>query len=409
MLDAARNTHAIRACNRSRQNHLSLLKQVATGGFCRLQSILRSPPLQVLLILTSLLLSFYFSEAHAQGISRSTWEVYLQRNITPDGLDRLIFIDVLLAEQVRVDVYGERYTVLGNTVLYYDYRTGTVMQATAAGTILPHPFIRTQSADDVRVDWIVSRDGRQVAWTITHDEGDQYLSTTTFVADVGGSNRKQVIVDGPRQGIRALPVAFSPDRGTLYMDAQPDGLAQFTAYPQYAGLFAVDITSGQARSLPGEPGCFCGGGFGGDWFLRMTLPNDLSGFDLTIHNLRTETVETLPALRLLNYDQAGGVMVTPDGSRAVYTLAQVDNLGMDDQFIQTVFVLVDLNTLEQIDLTRPLPQYLQPRGWTEDNTALLLTSPQENGTWKLPLAQDARLQQVAVATYIGRLGTNSDS
>jgi len=356
-----------------------------------------------------LLLPFLLRDAQAQGISRSTWEVYLQRNVTPDGIDRLIFIDVLLAEQVRLEVYGERYTILGNTVLYYDYRTETVMQATAAGTSLPHPFIRTERSDDLRVDWVVSADGRRVAWTITHNDGDQYLSTTTFVADASGSNRRQVILDGPRQNIRALPVAFSPDMTTLYMDAQPNGLAQFTAYPQYAGLFKVDIASGELRSLPGEPGCFCGGGFGGDWLLRMTLPDDLSRFDLAIHNLRDESVETIPALRLLNYDQAGGILVAPDGSRAVYTLAQVENLGMDNQFIQTVFVLVDLTTLEQVDLTRPLPQYLQPKAWTEDSTALILTSPQENGTWKLPIAEGGRLQQVASATYLGKLGERAES
>jgi len=354
------------------------------------------------LIVLLLMILITSSSAHAQGITRNTWEVYLQRGIGAEGADRLTFIDVLLGEQVRVEAFGERYTILGNTVLYFDYRNQRVMQATAAGTTLPHPFIRLENGA-TRVDWVVSSDARHVAWTLTYLEGEDSLTTTTFVADANGTNRREVLQDGPRRAIRALPVAFSSDYSTLYMDAQPDGLGRFTAYPQYAGLFALDLATSDVTSLPGEPGCFCGAGFGGDWYLRLALPQDLGGFDVQIQNLVSGRVEQIPAFRILNFTQAGGLLISPDGERAVYALSQVEGLGTQDQFIRTVFMLVDLVNMTQADLNDPISQYLVPVGWTEDNTALLLVDPGADGTWKFPL-DGGRLTPVADGTFLGRLG-----
>lgn len=353
-----------------------------------------------LFVLSLLMISL---SVDAQGVTRRNWEVYVQRGIGTDGADRLTFIDILLGERVTVEAFGERYTILGNTVLYFDYRNQRVMQATAAGTTLPHPFIRLENGA-TRVDWMVSPEARHVAWTLTYLEGEDALTTTTFVADANGTNRREVLQDGPRRAIRALPVAFNSDYTILYMDAQPDGLGRFTAYPQYAGLFSLNLATSEVTSLPGEPGCFCGAGFGGDWYLRLVLPEDLGGFDVQIQNLSSGTIQQLPAIRILNFTQAGGLLISPDGERAVYALAQVEGLGTQDQFVRTVFMLVDLVNMTQIDLNEPISQYLIPVAWTEDNTAILLVDPSQDGTWKYPLDGDGRLIRVAEGTFLGRLG-----
>lgn len=362
---------------------------------------LKTPAL-LLIILVCLMLSSVFS-IEAQGISRNNWEVYLQRGVGAQGADRLIFIDVLLGEQISIDVFGERYAILGNTVLYFDYQNQRVMQATAAGSTLPHPFIRLEDGA-TRVDWVVADNANKVAWTLTYTENSDSLTTKTFVSDANGTNRQEVLEDGPRRALRALPIAFNSDYSTLYMDTQPDGLGRFTVYPQYAGLFALDLMTQEVTSLPDEPGCFCGAGFGADWYLRLVLPDDLSGFDLRVQNLALDTITQLPAVRLLNFTQAGSVLISPDGEAAVYALAQVEGLGTEDQFIQTVFILVDLINMTQSNLNAPLSDYLVPIAWSEDNTALLLTHPQQNGTWKFPLVEGGRLIKIAEGTLLGRLG-----
>jgi hypothetical protein len=330
-------------------------------------------------------------------------QVFIERDIQDDGTDRLQFLDPLSGEIDTVLVNGERYTPFGAALMFFDRAANRVMLVTPDGRLRNHPFIQPLS-DTRRIDWLVSADGRKVAWTSTANLGDTQLQTTTYVANIDGSSPKQILVDGPRAGIRALPVAFSPDDTILYMDYQPDGIADLTPFPQYAGLFAVNIDTGESALLPGEPGCYCGAGLGAGLLLRLDLGADLSGFDVVVTNLVAQTSERIEALRLTNYTQAGDVLVSSDGRHAVYALAQIQDFGGANQSVQTVFVLVDLVEKRQETLTQPVTTFMKPLSWTEDNTAVLFTSadPTQDGTWKLSLS-DGRPLKVANATYLGTL------
>jgi hypothetical protein len=329
-----------------------------------------------------------------------TLEVFLERNSDGAGTDRLIFLDVLPGTETAVSVTGERYTLTGAGVLFFDYRQQRVMLARSDGSLREHPFIRLEGGAR-RVDWTVAGDGRSVAWTLTYGT-PAALTTVTTLASADGAARRDILTDGPRDGVRALPVAFSDDNTRLYMDMQPDGLGQFTAYTQYAGLFSVDTDSGAVLSLPGEPVCFCGAGLRLQRFLRLTLTPDLSGFDVRVYDLNRLTLQIIPALRLTGFTQAGDVLIAPDGTQAVYALSRVENFGAPDQTLETVFMHVDLNALTQETLTDPITTYIHPVRWTEDNTAILFTSPQQNGTWKIDL-RDRTLKKVAEVAFLGTL------
>lgn len=335
----------------------------------------------------------------AQEIPHHTWEVYLERGVE-SSTDRLIFIDVLTGEETRVEITGERYTPAGNKILFFDYVNQWVMTASPDGGIRHHPFINLE-ANGRRVDWVVSPDGRRIAWTQTYGTPEQ-LTTVTQVATLEGTELQEVLRDGPRNGIRALPVAFDVNNDMLYMDAYPDALGRFVAYAQYAGLFRVDMLTGEPEALPGEPACFCGAGLHAGQFLRLTLTSDLAGFDVQVYDLFGDTRQTIPAFRLNNYNQAGDILIAPDGTQAVYALSRLQNFGTPQQSVETVFMLVDLLAYTQRPLTDPLTTYVHPVKWTEDNTAILFTSPQVNGTWKIAL-EDGKLERVARATYIGVL------
>jgi hypothetical protein len=71
-----------------------------------------------------------------------------------------------------------------------------------------------------------------------------------------------------------------------------------------------------------------------------------------------------------------------------------------------VFVLVDLERMTQTALTDPITTFVEPLAWTEDNTAILLTSRQRDGTWKISLA-DRTLERIAEATYLGTLAPSA--
>lgn len=351
---------------------------------------------------TLLVLIFYFLSTgtiHAQDLTRHTWEVYVQRNIGNSGDDLLLFVDLLTGANNTARVRGERYTTLGNYVLYYDPSTLNVMVARTDGTLQAHPFIQLGTAR--RVDWIVSDDQRRIAWTLTYGDSDA-LRTVTEVANPDGAERRIVLENGFRNdGVRALPVAFTNANSALIMDAHPDIIT--TPYPQYARLFRLELSDSSIDLLPDEEqACFCAAGLRAGQFLRLAITADLRGFNVRVYDLlNPPDMEIISALRLNNYTQAGDILIAPDGQQALYALSQIENFGSANQTVNTVLMLVDLNRMTQSQITpEPLTSYLHPVRWTEDNSAVLYTSPSQNGTWKVRVS-DGELSQVATATYIG--------
>ncbi len=327
-------------------------------------------------------------------------QVFIARNVDGLGTTRLILVDLLTGQERTVDVFGERFSVTPQGVMYYSPADKRVKVVGGDGSITEHPFVQPGETSR-RIDWVVDADGQRIAWTLT-DGRDGALTTLTEVADVNGENRRLLLADGPRAGIRAFPVAFSPDQTALYMDYQPDSIGDLTTFRQYAGLFAVALEDAEVLSLPGEPGCFCGGGFGGGWFLRLTLTPDLPNFALRVTQLERGQSEMLSALPLTDFTQGGDVLISPQGARAIYALAQVRNFGTPEQQIQTVLVQVDLTTLTQTVLGDVIDFLLRPVAWTEDESAVILSSPQFDGTWKIGVP-DGELEQTARATYLGTI------
>lgn len=330
-----------------------------------------------------------------------TWQIFIERDTGDDGTDTLQFIDVLTGDTRSVDINGERYTPLVRQVLYFDRIQQVVKTVTPDGTIQAHPFI-TLPAGTRRIDWVVSQDRKSIAWTITTGIDASNLTTSTYIAGIDGSNIREILVDGPRANVRALPIAFSENVSELYMDTHPDGISQFAPYTQYAGLFSLDLSSGEIGTLPGEPACFCGAGFGSGMLLRLVLNSALDGFEVKVYSVDGGDARTIPAITRRNYTQAGDVLLSENGAYAIYALSQVRGFGTQEQIVRTVFILVDLLTFEQEIINNPITTFVHPVAWTEDNTAILFTSTQQNGTWKINLA-DGQLVKVASASYLGML------
>lgn len=326
----------------------------------------------------------------------SAWQVFILRGIEADGADRLIFVNLISAEETEVAVDGTNYTVLPNGVLFRDTETNRALVASPNGQVAQHPLIDLGEFAR-RVDWTASSDGRALAWTITGGTPNALTTTTWVVED---TNMRQVLVDGPHDGIRAFPVGFNTGHNILYMDYQPDTIGDFTPFRQYASLFSLDLETGGTRSLPGEAGCYCGGGIGSSRFLRLTLGEN--GFDLRVVNLDTNVQETIPGIGLSDYTQGGDVLIAPDGTRAIYALAHVNNFGTPEQTLQIVLVMVDLVTMTQTPLIEISDQFLRPVAWTEDGSAILLTSATQDGTWKVNIGQNT-LERIASATYLGTM------
>lgn len=347
-------------------------------------------------IVSTFMLCLVYTMTPAQAAS--PFDVFLQRG---EGVDTLIFINRITGEETPVEVTGERYTLLDQAVMYFDPQTRRVMLAQPDGSLSPHEIIQMES-DSRRIDWIVSPDKQRLAWTLTSTDPTGQLSTSTRLMSQPEGTR-EVFRDGPRaDGLRALPVAFSGDYSKLYMDYQPDGVEALTAFPQYAGLFEVNLSDSVQRFLPGEPGNFTGAGFGSELFLRLELTGGSTGFDVHVYNLVTGFDEIIPALELQGFTQAGDVLIAPNGKYAVYALSQISAFGSSRQSVRTVFVLVDLVMMTQSTLTPPITTFVRPVAWSEDNSAVIFTSPQNDGTWKVSI-EGGNPQKIATVAYLGIL------
>jgi len=331
-------------------------------------------------------------------------DVFLERSVDATGIDRLTFVDSLTGAETILEVYGQRYTPIASAILFFDQARGRVMLAYADGTLVEHPFIQP-NIETRRVDWVINADESMIAWTLTNADSTGQLTTVTIVAGIDGSNARQVFVDGPNtDGIRALPLAFSQDNSTLYMDNHFDGLNDRMPITQYVRLFSVDLESGETALMPGEDtqACICGAGVNGGFFVRPVLNSTNDAFDVVVHDLNANIRYVIDAIALRDYIHVGDVLISPDGRYAVYALVQINFFGTSQQSTRTVFALVDLTTMSQTTLTQPITTLVRPVRWSEDNSAIIFTSPNQDGTWKIQLS-DGRLDRIAEAAYLGTL------
>ena len=332
-----------------------------------------------------------------------SWDVFIRRAADDPDATEIIFVDLLTGASSRVSANGESHTLTSTGVMYVDQADGGIKLAKADGIIRDHPFINSARRDE-RIDWALSADRARIAWTTARKTDDDQLVTSVHVADMAGVDVRELLVYGPRPGIRLLPVAFGFDEMELLMEVRADGAGDRTPYRRSSGLFALNFAGDQAatRALPGEQSCFCAVGFGNDIMLRLAPNPETMGNDVQIHRISDGSAEVIPAVSRGNYSEAGNLLVSPDDSQAIYALSQIINHAGPEMTIRTVLVLVDLQNLRQRILGSPMPALLQPLSWTEDQSAVIFTTDDASASWKLDLATGQAIK-VADAVYLGML------
>lgn len=312
--------------------------------------------------------------------------------------DTLTLNNLLTGEPAQLAVSGAQYSMVGRDIVFLDEDSNRVQAVSSDGELNEHPFIQPSSAAR-RIDWVSSNAADMVAWTVTEGTPDA-LTTATYVASPEGAGARLALRDGPRAGIRAFPVAFSDDGATLYMDYQPDTIADLTPLRQYAAMYALDLASGTASSLPGESSCYCGGAVASGQFVRLALAE--AGFDVRVTDLGRGTTTVIPSLGLAEYTQAGDVLIAPGGAQALYTLLQLVPGAAPGEGLRSLYVLANLATGTQriLNPDDPEARILRPVAWLDDGQGVLMVDPATPGTWRLDLESGA-LSRVADASYIG--------
>lgn len=354
-------------------------------------------------LLPTLLLLFCTCLVQAQAVPPAQhWDVFLLRDPASAETTTLSFINLLSGEASEVEAQGSQFALTTLGVIYLDNEDKAVKLAQNDGTIRKHHFIDL-AASDHSIDWVVSADGARIAWTIARQLADETLTTTTWLADSDGDNLRELLADRPRAGIRLLPVAFRPRSEQLIMEVRTAEVVGTSPYMLRAGLFVLDFATGDinSRQLPGEQHCYCAFGVGADVMLRL-VQSDAGGFVAKVFALESGQTKVIEALPVADFPYAGNLLVSADDSLAVYAMSQVEGEAGADSRFRTVLARIDLLAARQEIISRSLPTVVRPIAFSEDNSALLFTTVNAGGTWKLRLADQA-ISKVADGVYLGRM------
>lgn len=346
-----------------------------------------------------------FGQDSAQlDLQLHSWDVFTRRSAENASQTDVIFIDLLSGDHSTLSATGERFTLASTGVIFFDITERQVKLAKADGVIRDHPFINlTDEAH--RVDWAVSYDKEWIVWSISRRVEDGQLITATWLADVAGTEIRELLVYGPRDGIQLRPISFGIDQSEIFMEAMALGSEESGIYVRRTGLFALALADDElvTRAPPGDQTCFCAIGFGANLMLRLAPNRGSNGLDVEIYVLGSGEKQTIPALSRGNYSEGGNILISADGKDAVYALSQVRELAGEQGEIRSVLVHVDIENGRQRIASHPIAGSIRPLGFSEQNRVALVAADQSGETLKIEL-EDGRLVTVADAIYLGQVG-----
>jgi len=359
-------------------------------------------PLVILILL--LTIPSYSQDLAQPELQQHSWDVFIKRNAENPSQTDVIFIDLLSGDQSALSASGERFTLTKGGVIFFDTIERQVKLTKVDGIIRDHPFINANS-ETQRVDWAVSEDKDQILWTVSRRVEGGGLITATWLADVAGTEIRELLVYGPRDGILLLPIGFGADRREVFMEARVQGSEGLSPYRRRTGLFALALAEEElvTRALPGDQTCYCAVGFGANLMLRLAPNRELNGLDVEIYDLDGSERQVIPALSRGNYSEGGNILISADGKGAVYALSQVSERGAEQDELRTVLVHVDIENGRQRIASSPIPGPITPLSFGEENRVALVALGQIDATWKVDL-EDGRLVEVAEAIYLGQIG-----
>lgn len=357
----------------------------------------------VILALLQAVLAFGQDSAQPE-LQLHSWDVFTRRNAENASQTDVIFIDLLSGDQTTLSATGERFTLADTGVIFFDIAERQVKLGKADGVIRDHPFINL-TAESHRVDWAVSRDKAWIVWSISRREEDGQLITAIWLADVAGTEIRELLVYGPRDGIQLRPISFGEDQSEIFMEALAHDSEESEIYTRRTGLFALALVGDElvTRALPGDQTCFCAVGFGANRMLRLAPNRASHGLDVEIYALDSGEKQIIPALSRGNYREGGNILISADGKKAVYALSQVRELAGERDDIRSVLVHVDIENGRQRIAGSPIAGTIRPLGFSERNQAALVAAEQSGETLKVEL-ESGRLATVADAIYLGQIG-----
>jgi len=327
-------------------------------------------------------------------------DVYAER--TPNGLT-LHYADPQSNREIAaVPVPGTNVTLAGEAIFFAGADGGPV-RASANGQHIPYAVAAPQ-IDSAFYEFLISADGSTIVWLQTF-AGSESNPTAIWAAwDTRDAILPIYQEDVPPDQALRL-VALSEDGETLYFDRRATA-GGYSVFPSWMELWSLEVNTGEAIRLPGEPGC--GGDFAcdgrvsddGRYLLRTMPPASGEEEPVVVTDISSEEIVARFALQPDDEEatyEAGSPILTPDARQLVYVLAERP---AGEEIFR--YFLADLTTSDQRLLAESGNTHLRPVRWLDDETLVLTAEPSAFDEWHLSL-DTGELRRVSDRLYLGRV------
>lgn len=342
----------------------------------------------------------------AAGQAPSRTDVFVAAD-PATGAASIYFLDALSGLSTVVNASnGEKFTLVGDYVIYQKRQSGAIMRAGLNGTLEPHPFVR-RSVDTQSVQWVVSPDKQAIAWVTVSTAGE----SAAFAAWADGRDLRQLPIVSPGPSAALAPIALTNSMTRFIYDAahplpdETEAGASESPFAAYLRLAEYDFVAGRQRNLPNDPGCPCDAALdsAGRILARLEARGGKGPFALHLWDLPSGAETRIPAPEL-PYHAGGDLVLNTIGTYAAYTIAA----GVGDEAAirpaEYGLVLVNIVASEQYLVLPPGPTHYRPLAFIDRDRTLLLADAATGATYKFDLVE-RELLRVSDLLYLGSIGS----
>jgi hypothetical protein len=350
----------------------------------------------LLLLHAPAVLAGQLARAQGEDPATSVYDVFLASEERDELSRQVHFVDARTGLSVVVATPGSDHTLIDGGVIFREAGTGFIRIATPDGRaeiFSPIP----PGQPNVRVDWVISPGRERLAWTVTV-RSEQSLVSDLYLAAGDGSGARLALHTTSTHGVGVVPLAVADAGDWIDYTRRADLFDGAPLSPASAveEVLRLDVATGASTPLPDAPGCPCPFATTPDGarFARLRAGDD-GEFSVTVWEVGADFVVQASPLAT-DFERAAGLLLSPDGAQAVYTLARGQTR------FRYALVAANLLTGEQRIVDDQLDGDLRAVAFVAGGDALLMTGALGEGTYKVWL-EDGSAVQVSPHTYLGQL------
>ncbi|PJF44477.1 MAG: hypothetical protein CUN55_03755 [Phototrophicales bacterium] len=296
----------------------------------------------------------------------------------------------------------EDFSLSPQGVLFRDPINGAPRLMTTNGDIFGFTFIPQNTIPPVSYDWVVSENGRTLAWAEFLFQ-DGVWQSSIYIADLDGGNIRPIInPPNPIASARAKLIAVSNNGERLFLDiAHPiEPRSANDDFVEYTTLRVYLASRQQYLPIAEDVNCPCPVHVveDGHTLLQLERPIIGNGYDLRIWNLDVNTYQVIPAADTI-YQQGGSLHLSPNRTLAAFSITRLES---QSNAIASGIVVADILQTSQRIISAPSDRLFNIVRFYNNDRDLILADLANGETFKVNLETET-YEQIADKIWLGTL------